>query len=65
MKLLKYMIYYIYIKKDVRMMNEKIYTIEEISKKLKEILIDQLVYQVILFRSYAKKQATKKFSYRH
>ena len=36
-------------------MSEKIYTIEEI----KEILKDQPVYQVILFGSYAKKQATK------
>lgn len=37
-------------------MSEKVYTIEEI----KEILKDQPVYQVILFGSYAKKEATKK-----
>ena len=41
-------------------MSEKIYTIEEIKEMLKEILKDQPVYQVILFGSYAKKQATKK-----
>ena len=40
-------------------MSEKIYTIEEIKEMLKEILKDQPVYQVILFGSYAKKQATK------
>ena len=40
-------------------MSEKIYTIEEIEEMLKEILKDQPVYQVILFGSYAKKQATK------
>jgi len=37
-------------------MSEKVYTIEEI----KEILKDEPVYQVILFGSYAKKEATKK-----
>ena len=36
-------------------MSEKIYTIKEI----KEILKDKPVYQVVLFGSYAKKQATK------
>ena len=41
-------------------MSEKIYTIEEIKEMLKEILKDQPVYQVILFGSYTKKQATKK-----
>lgn len=41
-------------------MSEKIYTIEEIKEILKEILKDQPVYQVILFGSYAKKEATKK-----
>lgn len=41
-------------------MSEKIYTIEEIKKILEEILIDKPVYQVILFGSYAKKEATKK-----
>lgn len=41
-------------------MSEKIYTIEEIKKILEEILKDQPVYQVILFGSYAKSQATKK-----
>lgn len=40
-------------------MSEKIYTIEEIKEILKEILNDQPVYQVILFGSYAKKEATK------
>lgn len=40
-------------------MSEKIYTIEEIKEILKEILKDQPVYQVILFGSYAKKEATK------
>ena len=39
------------------MMKDKIYTIEEIKEKLKEILVDKPVYQVILFGSYAKKQA--------
>ena len=41
-------------------MSEKIYTIEEITNMLKEILEDKPVYQVILFGSYAKKKATKK-----
>lgn len=41
-------------------MSEKIYTIEEIKQMLAEILKDKPVYQVILFGSYAKKQATKK-----
>ncbi len=41
-------------------MSEKIYTIEEIKEMLKEILKDQPVYEVILFGSYAKKEATKK-----
>lgn len=40
-------------------MSEKIYTIDEIKKILKEILIDEPVYQVILFGSYAKKSANK------
>ena len=41
-------------------MSEKIYTIEEIKKMLKELLIDKPVYQVILFGSYAKQKATQK-----
>ena len=41
-------------------MSEKIYTIEEIRKILKEILEEQPVYQVILFGSYAKQKANKK-----
>lgn len=41
-------------------MSEKIYTIEEIKIMLKEILQNEQVYQVILFGSYAKKEATKK-----
>lgn len=40
-------------------MSEKIYTIEEIKKILSEILKDKPVYQVILFGSYAKKNATE------
>ncbi len=40
-------------------MSEKIYTIEEITSILEEILKDKPVYQVILFGSYAKKEATK------
>lgn len=40
-------------------MSEKIYNIEEIKEILSGILEDQPVYQVILFGSYAKKQATK------
>lgn len=41
-------------------MSEKLYTIEEIKNSLNEILKDQPVYKVILFGSYAKKQATSK-----
>ena len=41
-------------------MSDKVYTIEEIKKILKEILKDKPVYQVILFGSYAKKEATNK-----
>lgn len=41
-------------------MSEKIYTIEEIKKILKELLDNQPVYQVILFGSYAKEEANKK-----
>lgn len=41
-------------------MSEKIYTIEEIKNILEEILKDKPVYQVILFGSYAKNEATKK-----
>ncbi len=41
-------------------MSEKIYTINEIKKILEEILKDKPVYQVILFGSYAKKEATAK-----
>jgi len=41
-------------------MSEKIYTIEEIAKILEEILKNKPVYQVILFGSYAKKEANKK-----
>ena len=40
-------------------MSEKIYTIEEITSILEEILKDKPEYQVILFGSYAKKEATK------
>ena len=40
-------------------MSEKIYTIDEIKKILKEFLRDKPVYQVILFGSYAKQKATK------
>lgn len=40
-------------------MSEKIYTIEEIKDILKQVLKDEPVYQVILFGSYAKKEATK------
>lgn len=40
-------------------MTEKIYTIDEIKKILKEFLKDKPVYQVILFGSYAKQKATK------
>ena len=41
-------------------MSEKIYTIEEIKKLLKEVLKDQPVYKVILFGSYAKNEANKR-----
>ena len=41
-------------------MSDKVYTIEEIKKLLKELLKEQPVYQVILFGSHAKKKATKK-----
>ena len=41
-------------------MSEKIYTIDEIKEILKELLKDMPVYQVILFGSYAKQEATKK-----
>ena len=41
-------------------MSEKIYTIEEIKKMLEELLKDKPVYQVILFGSYAKQEATHK-----
>ncbi len=40
-------------------MSEKVYSIEEIRKILKEILEDKPVYQVVLFGSYAKNMATK------
>lgn len=40
-------------------MSEKVYTIEEIRTILQDILKDEPVYQVILFGSYAKKEATK------
>lgn len=39
-------------------MSEKIYTIEEIKKMLKEILQNQPVHEAILFGSYAKQVAT-------
>ena len=41
-------------------MSEKVYTLEEIKNILSKILQNFPVYQVILFGSYAKKQATKK-----
>lgn len=41
-------------------MSEKIYTIEEIREMLQEVLKNEPVYQVILFGSYAKKEADKK-----
>ena len=40
-------------------MSDKIYTIDEIKKILKNFLKDKPVYQVILFGSYAKQEATK------
>lgn len=41
-------------------MSDKIYTIEEIKQMLNDLLKDKPVYKVILFGSYAKKEATKK-----
>ena len=41
-------------------MSEKIYTVEEIAKILEEFLKSKPVYQVILFGSYAKKEANQK-----
>ena len=41
-------------------MSDKIYTIEEIKEILQELLNNQPVYQVVLFGSYAKNQATQK-----
>ncbi len=41
-------------------MSDKIYTVDEIRKRLEKILKNKPVYQVILFGSYAKNQATKK-----
>lgn len=41
-------------------MSEKVYTIEEIKELLEEVLKDEPVYKVILFGSYAKKEASKK-----
>lgn len=40
-------------------MSDKIYSIEEIKKILREILVNEPVNQVILFGSYAKQTATK------
>ncbi len=40
-------------------MSEKIYTIDEIREILKDTLKNEPVYQVILFGSYAKSNATK------
>ncbi|MBQ3414170.1 MAG: nucleotidyltransferase domain-containing protein [Clostridia bacterium] len=40
-------------------MSEKVYTVEEIKKILKQILKNMPVENVILFGSYAKNQATK------
>lgn len=39
-------------------MSEKVYSIDEIKKILNTILKNEPVYQVILFGSYAKKEAT-------
>ena len=39
-------------------MNNNIYTIKEIKSILNEILIDEPVYKVILFGSYAKNKAS-------
>ena len=41
-------------------MSEKIYTIDEIKMILNKVLQNQPVYQVILFGSYTKNEATKK-----
>jgi len=41
-------------------MSEQIYTVEEIRQMLNEVLNDKPVYQVILFGSYAKQEATSK-----
>ena len=41
-------------------MSEKIYTIDEIKKILKQVLKNQPVYKVILFGSYAKNEANNK-----
>lgn len=41
-------------------MSDKVYTIDEIKVKLAKVLQDMPVYQVILFGSYAKKEANKK-----
>ncbi|MBR0351462.1 MAG: nucleotidyltransferase domain-containing protein [Clostridia bacterium] len=41
-------------------MSDKIYSIEEIKKILNNTLKNEPVYKVILFGSYAKKQASKK-----
>lgn len=43
-----------------KIMSEKVYTIEEIREMLGNILENEPVYKVILFGSYAKKEATKK-----
>lgn len=40
-------------------MSEKVYTIDEIKKILNDILVNEPVYQVILFGSYAKEEANK------
>ena len=41
-------------------MTKRVYTIEEIKTILAKILKDMPVYQVILFGSYAKNEATPK-----
>ncbi len=40
-------------------MSEKVYSIDEIKTILKEVLDGKPVYQVVLFGSYAKKEADK------
>ena len=40
-------------------MSEKVYTIEEIKNVLAKILKEKPVYKVVLFGSYAKKEANK------